>query len=233
MLIALLSDIHANGPAMAAVREAVERSDPDLVVVAGDTVGYYYWPKEVLEHLGALKARMIRGNHEDELSAARAARAKPGCSPSAWGSAIEACFAQLSDAELDQLENLPRTLTETTDHGALLVCHGSPQDPVRYVYPDISDAELSALDPEGHRWVVMGHTHYPMVRNVAGVSYVNPGSVGQPRNGVPGAAWALLDTAAGSVDFRVEEYDMSSVLLRAASTDPDLPYLQEVLVRRR
>lgn len=233
MRVALLSDIHANGPAMRAVRRAVELTGVDALLVSGDSVGYYYWPGEVLAHLSELDAQVIRGNHEDMLLRVLSEGPAPDTVRQRLGSAGLSCLAELSPADLDRLSGWPATLTLSTDEGRVLMCHGSPGDPVRYVYPDTSDGELAEMSPAGFRWVVMGHTHYPMLREVGGVTFVNPGSVGQPRNGVPGAAWALLDSRAGTVEFHVEEYAWRDVADEARVRDPDRPYLWEVLARTR
>ena len=77
----------------------------------------------------------------------------------------------------------------------------------------------------------MGHTHYPMSREIDSTLLVNPGSVGQPRNKRPGAAWAILDTEKKDVTFRNENYNIQSVVNEAVRRQPNLPYLAEVLVR--
>jgi predicted phosphodiesterase len=84
----------------------------------------------------------------------------------------------------------------------------------------------------GHDVVVLGHTHHPMVARVDGTLVVNPGSVGQPRDRIPGAAWAILDTERRAVTFRREPYDVEAVAAQAARRDPDLPHLSAVLSRR-
>jgi len=63
-------------------------------------------------------------------------------------------------------------------------------------------------------------------------TFVNPGSVGQPRDRKVGAAWALLDSDSGVVDFKRERYDMTSIVEEAREINPDLPYLSEVLLRQ-
>jgi len=70
-----------------------------------------------------------------------------------------------------------------------------------------------------------------MDRRVGQSRLINPGSVGQPRNRQPGAAWAILDTEDGMVEMRIEDYDMSELLRECRLRHPDLPYLAEVLMR--
>ena len=78
----------------------------------------------------------------------------------------------------------------------------------------------------------MGHTHYRLTRTSGSTTIVNPGSVGQPRDRQPGAAWALLETETGTCRAFIEPYDTAPIEAQARVTDPHLPYLWEVLNRR-
>jgi predicted phosphodiesterase len=79
--------------------------------------------------------------------------------------------------------------------------------------------------------VVIGHTHYSMLMRFGDALLLNPGSVGQPRDRKPGAAWATFDTVTGEVELRRERYDTGPLARGAAKRHPDMPYLAEVLTR--
>jgi predicted phosphodiesterase len=79
--------------------------------------------------------------------------------------------------------------------------------------------------------IVLGHSHYPMSHRIGKTLVVNPGSVGQPRNGEPGAHWAIFDTASNCLDFYSEEYDYSALINECKQRNPELPYLVDVLKR--
>jgi predicted phosphodiesterase len=113
----------------------------------------------------------------------------------------------------------------------VLVAHGAPWDTDQYIYPNADEALVARLDAYEEDIVVLGHTHWRKVWARGGKTIVNPGSVGQPRDRMPGAAWALLDTATGAVDLRSESYDIERLRRETAAREPDLPYLSEVLVR--
>lgn len=231
MRIALLSDIHANHLALAAVLEAVRSDRIDRLLVAGDLVGYYYEPGRVLEMLHSWMKHMVRGNHEDMLAAARNDDEVLAGIERRYGSGLRVALESLSGPQVDDLIGMPESLALEFDGYRVLLCHGSPWDTDHYVYPDADEELLARCAVAGFDAVVMGHTHYPMVRTVNGVMLVNPGSVGQPRDRRPGAAWAVLDTIAGGVELRHETYDASALMADARMRDPALPYLCEVLER--
>ena len=112
-----------------------------------------------------------------------------------------------------------------------MLCHGAPWDNDRYVYPDAQPELLERCAVQKYDLVVLGHTHYPMHRQIGDTLVVNPGSVGQPRNRQPGAHWALFDTATRSVEFHREQYDVSELVQECQQRNPELSYLAEVLIR--
>lgn len=231
MRLALLSDIHANLPALEAVVKSLAAQRCDSVIVAGDSVGYYFWPKEVFSLLNEISAVSVAGNHEVMLTNSRVDSTLLEENVARYGSGLLRCLTDLSSSQLDQIDALPHTLIMETMNGKVLICHGSPTNVDEYIYPDTSLTHLRPYVSDDVRWVVMGHTHYPMDRSEGGVTFINPGSVGQPRNGKPGAHWATLDTETGKIDFFTEQYDTTMVVNWARKLHPELPYLSEILSR--
>ncbi|MDB5865565.1 MAG: hypothetical protein JWO70_3371 [Betaproteobacteria bacterium] len=229
--IGVLGDIHGNAAALKAVLGHALREGVERLVVTGDLVGYYFDPAEVLRLLDDWDAVIVRGNHEDMLAAARADAAALPAIRKSYGSGIDVALEELSEAELDRLCALPHPLPVQLDDVRVLLCHGSPADNDEYVYPDAKPDVLDRCAVPGYDVVIMGHTHYPLQREVAGITLLNPGSVGQPRNREPGAQWALLDTATGRATLRNERYDPTAVAAQARARHPELPYLAEVLTR--
>jgi putative phosphoesterase len=230
MKIALLSDIHANDIALAAVLAAARADGVEQLICCGDFVGYYYEPGQVLSLLDAWPWIGIRGNHEDMLS-----KWLDGVGHAEihdrYGSGI-AVAAELPRATLDRLLELPERKELDIDGHRVLLCHGSSWDQNRYVYPNAADHDRCRMAANGEDLVVFGHTHYPVVWQVNHTTVVNPGSVGQPRDRKPGASWALWDTITMTVRLRRTEFDFEAVAGRAAQLDPQLPYLSDVLRRR-
>jgi len=201
--VALLSDVHANLVALEAV--LADLPEVDAIWVTGDTVGYGPDPSDVLALLRERGATMVAGNHDIAVATGRgleefnrmareAARAHRG-----W----------LSAEERDHLAALPLTL----EVGAFTLCHGSLRDPVwEYVTSQKQADATIALSRTTH--CCNGHTHVPRIFRVGERMLVNPGSVGQPRDGDARGAYALVDTEAGAIEFRRAAYDVAETARR-------------------
>jgi len=215
--IALLSDIHANLIALEAV--LAEVGEADEIWVMGDTVGYGPDPGDVLAALAERGARLVAGNHD------RAVATGAGLelfNPAARAAAL-LHREWLSVEERDLLGALPLTFA-AADY---TVCHGSPRDPLwEYVFDHRTAAAAirSAATPH----CCHGHTHVPAVMELAGGrTMINPGSVGQPRDGDPRAAYAWLDSATAAVELRRVVYDLATTQQRMRSRG-----LPEILAER-
>jgi diadenosine tetraphosphatase ApaH/serine/threonine PP2A family protein phosphatase len=232
MRIAVLSDIHANLPALDAVLTAA--GDVDAVWQLGDVVGYGPDPDGVVDRLRSIGAIGVRGNHD--------AAACGGTEIESFNTdarrAMEWTRSTISRATRDWLAALPERLS--TD-GVELV-HGSPRDPMwEYVLSrEAARANLALLAaPIG----LHGHTHLPvawiddghrieLVRPSRGESFelgdrralINPGSVGQPRDGDPAASYLILDPERGQLQWHRVTYDIAAVqaAMRAAGLPPGL-----------
>lgn len=220
MRIVLVSDIHSNADALAAVRAALPAYDE--LWCLGDTIGYGPEPNECVDQMRTLARHVLTGNHDlaslglvslvDFNALARAANL--------WNN------EQLKPEQRAFMQGLAAhlPLPEVT------LSHASPRDPIwEYILdPETARANLAYFDTPV---CFVGHTHVPMVfaqhadgridfRRGApgeivqlqpGSRYIiNPGSVGQPRDGDSRAAYAVWDTEAGTVRFNRVEYDILS-----------------------
>ncbi|MEA2660791.1 MAG: hypothetical protein QOH08_363, partial [Chloroflexota bacterium] len=146
-------------------------------------------------------AALVAGNHD------RAVATGEGLElfNAAARAAAERHRSWLSGADRDALAALPLTLEPAAGYS---ICHGSPRDPLwEYVF-DARIAAFALANAAVPRWCV-GHTHVPAVfRTGERKLVINPGSVGQPRDGDPRAAYALLDVARATAEFRRVDYDI-------------------------
>lgn len=200
------------------------------MLVAGDLVGYYYQIDKVLEMLGNWEHTMISGNHERMLHAwvrgenHQAVLAK-------YGSSLKVAENTLSQEQIDFLISLPITVNSEIAGRRFLLCHGTPWDADQYAYPDMPENVKNRLFSLPDDLIVYGHTHYQAKWECEGKIVVNPGSVGQQRDRIPGACWALWDTGTHVVSLHREAYDVTSLLAQIRMNDPELDYLSRVLTR--
>lgn len=231
MKICILGDVHGNANGLSAVLNAAKKLGAECLLITGDLVGYYFKPKEVIELIEPWRKYLVRGNHEDMLMAARNNDAVLPEIERRYGSAISVALSTLDKDHLDMLCNLPHPLELELNGMKILLCHGTPWDNNAYVYPDAEEELINKCAMQQYDVVILGHTHYPMLKQVGKTQLVNPGSVGQPRNRQPGAQWAMLDTDSKEITLHNESYDMRPLLDDIKNRHPELPYLTEVLLR--
>lgn len=231
MRIGILGDIHGNHLALAAVLSSAREKEIQKLLITGDIVGYYFWPREVLELLNDWDFEMVRGNHEDMLRQSLSDGNFLKQVDVRYGQGIRRAIEVLNTSQLDWLTSLPHPMKIEIDGCRILLCHGSPWDLNQYVYPDAPESMMEKFTAVTEDWIILGHTHYPMTRQFKGKTIINPGSVGQQRNKVRGAHWAMLDTASRKISAYVEPYDDRWISSQVSLMAPELPYLAEVLVR--
>lgn len=230
MIAAIISDVHGNADALAAVLAQAHILGCERLLVLGDLVGYYHQPQEVMQQLHEWDFSLVQGNHDAMLArAANDASFLAECTKK-YGSGLAIALETLDRSDLELLSNAPPRRLESVGDFKVLLCHGSPRDRDEYVYPDAPGEVLDACSGEGDI-VLMGHTHHPFVAVRNGVLLVNTGSVGQARDQGGVASWSTINTANGTVVSHRTEYDVRPVKRRAAEIDPGNTYLVRVLER--
>jgi putative phosphoesterase len=201
----VISDIHANWPALEAV-DAAER-DADIVLCLGDLVDYGPFPHEVIAWVRAHATHAIRGNHDHAVALREDCR----CSPSfrdASETTRELMWQMLTPEESAYLASLPLRAETHIDGMRVAMVHAAPRDPLfRYVSASAGREgwveEAQGVDAD---ILLTGHTHLPIAIQTNGLLVVNPGSVGQPKDGDPRAAYAVIED--GRVEHRRVAYDV-------------------------
>jgi len=198
MRLGLISDVHGNRVALEAVLD--DMPAVDRLLCAGDVVGYNPWPAECVAAVRGRDVPTVMGNHDRAV----ASETSFGFNSMAQAG-VEYAREHLDESALAWLARLPdeRTLLD----GRVKVVHGHPADPDRYTYP--ADFAPGMLD--GEELLVMGHTHVQHHAVFSEGMLVNPGSVGQPRDGNPDAAYAIVDLAERVVTEHRVSYDVDRV----------------------
>lgn len=212
--VAVISDVHGNAVALAAVLGEIELEGVDLIVSCGDLT----WgplPEETFELARDLNARFVRGN------------------------ADRAVLERVSESERDQwmqehhseelrdfLASFEDTVSiEVDDLGAVRLCHGSPRSDEECVTPATPEERVREFSADvDEKIIVSAHVHLQFDRDVAGIRSVNAGSVGLPYEDGPGAYWAILGP---DVEFRRTDYDVEATIERYRSIGP--PNLEQIV----
>lgn len=233
MKIAVLGDIHGNHLALEAVLAEIGKEKVDALFAVGDFLGYYYHPAEVLEMCIGREIEMIKGNHETAFLDIHGGNSHLGARyKDIYGSGLDIAEKSLSGGQIEFLRRLPEKRSVDAEGRRILFCHGSPADANEYLYPDTDENKLERFVDNKYDVFLMGHTHYPMCRKIKDILFINPGSVGQPRNSSGGGAhWLVLETGSLKVEQKVTKYDHSALVKEAMEIDPDKAYLREIFNR--
>jgi len=223
--VAVLADVHGNATALEAVLDEVVREGVELVVSCGDLT----WGPQPLETLALLEALPIpvlhvRGNADRSVVELADGSEEPRTLREAW------MVAAHGPAGRDALVAFAPTVSfEVSGLGTILCSHGSPRSDEERVTVRTPEARLrDALDGVEADLVATAHTHVQYDRRVLGRRLFNPGSVGLPYEGRPGACWALLGS---ELELRRTEYDVErAVAAYRATTDPLAEEMVELLL---
>ena len=226
---AIFSDIHGNLDALDAVLSDIESQKPDRMICLGDVVGYGATPNECVDRVRATGAEVLCGNHDHAATGQLVidyfndnARA-----------AIEWTRQALTPESLAWLKERPYEVR----HPGFLAVHASPTQPQAWDYILSAHAAAGEFDGFKEPLCFIGHSHFPVIyRQTGGAGgrvselefppnqpmalpmgarqIVNVGSVGQPRDNDPRAAWTLFDARAGTLELRRVEYPVQKAAER-------------------
>lgn len=237
MKVAVISDIHANLQALEAVLGEIDRDGHDEIWCLGDAVGYGANPNEVVEILAERCSLLLIGNHD--LAALNLIEIT-----NFSVNAAEAALWTRRNLAPDTVATLESIEGARATREAIGLSHASPRDPVWEYVIDTSVAEEN-IDFQPERVGLIGHSHIALfftrpdemsrisaaqapagtvLSLVRGEWLVNPGSVGQPRDGDPRAAWLTLDTESMRAEYRRTEYpvEVAAEAIREAALPPAL-----------
>ena len=227
MRILLLADIHANWPAL----QAVAAEPHDLCLVLGDLVDYGPEPAPCIEWVKARTRHAVRGNHDHGAAQDVVVQGRVGFKY--LTGVTRALTRSLLDAEtLRWLGRLPVSRTLSLDDTRYLMVHASPRDPLdEYCPPDAEFWARRVQNVEADV-VCVGHTHHPYVLEAGGKLVINPGSVGQPRDGDPRASYAIIEGR--DIQLKRIEYPVEQTVeaVMASALDEGVKHMLAEVFRR-
>jgi putative phosphoesterase len=228
--VAIITDIHANLPALAAALGRIDDLGIEHVFCGGDLVGYGPHPNEVCALIEERGIPTIYGNYDHAI-----ARDHDDCGCAyitpedreLGQRSVEWTLTHTGASAKDFMRELPFDLRFDVGTTPVHLVHGSPRKVNEYLFEDkpASLYERLAVAESGDV-LVFGHTHKPWVRSHGGVLFVNCGSVGKPKDGDPRGAFAVLEAGERGVEVTIErvEYDAAAVAadVRAAGLPGEL-----------
>lgn len=217
MIVLLLSDIHANLESIEAIKE-----DYDQLLVLGDVIDYGPNPAECLAFVRENAHRTVRGNHDHAVAFGMDC----GCSYKYKQLSIatrDFTLNVLGENDLKFLREMPLIQEFKLSGYNFYMVHASPTDNLfKYITPKTPDEEIEneirTIDSD---FILLGHSHIPMIKNVNGRTLINPGSTGQPRDGVAKVSYAILDLDEGDVRIKRASYDVSKTIEKMKNINLD------------
>ena len=217
MKVAIISDIHANIHALAAVWEDIRSQKPDRVYCLGDLVGYGAYPNEVVDFIRKRAIPTVMGNFDEgagfdfddcgclyqDLELKRLA-----------DQSLEWTQAHISRENKAFLRSLPVQIRIEQKRPKLLMVHGSPRKINEYLYQDRPQATFEHMARiAGSDVIFFGHTHLPYRKKVGRTNFINAGSVGKPKDGDPRAGYVLAKLSwPARIEHRRVNYDVAAAV---------------------
>lgn len=204
MRILLVADIHANWPALQALKEPF-----DVCLCMGDLVDYALEPGPCIEWVRTNARYTVRGNHDHGVAQNVGVSGHNGFK---YLTSVTRPLTRerVSPSDVRFLAGLPLTRMVTIDETRILMVHATPRDPLDEWAPAEESFWTRRLEGVDADIVCVGHTHTPYVLEVGGTLVVNPGSLGIPRDGDPRASYAILEDH--NMELRRYEYPVEETV---------------------
>jgi putative phosphoesterase len=215
MRVLVIADLHANWPAL----QAVAAVPHDVCLCLGDLVDYGLDPSPCIAWVREKAQHVVRGNHDHGVAQDVRITGRTGFKY-LTGATRTLTREFVMDDDLRYLSRLPLSRMVSFEHTRYLLVHATPRDPLDEYAPPDEEFWKRRLQNVEAEVVCVGHTHIPYVLEVGDKLVINPGSVGQPRDGDPRASYAIIE------DYKVEllraEYPIEETVATVqASSLPD------------
>ena len=214
MKICIFSDVHGNIEALSKML-VQEANEVDLFIFAGDIFGYFYGQREIIDRFSSMSNLVeIKGNHDKNYLASK----KLDKFTDRYGSSYK---ISLTDKQYKYINDLPDKAEIMIEGKHFGIFHGGPSEYLEQrLYPD-SIEEINQIAKEiNYDYLIIGHTHYQFLYETNRKVIINPGSLGQPRDG-KGFSYCLLDTSTGSCIFKSVDVEITTLLRSVEENDAD------------
>ncbi len=234
--LAIVTDIHANLPALEAALARIEQLGIEQIYCGGDLVGYGPHPNQVCALIEDLQIPTIYGNYDYAIG-----RDLEDCGCAyvdqhdrdLGQQSVDWTLAHTDQRSKDFMRGLPFDLRLELAGTLVRLVHGSPRKVNEYLFEDKPARTFERIAAGADCDVlVFGHTHKPWIHEYGSVLFVNCGSVGKPKDGDPRAAFAVLRPTGDGVDLSIErvDYDAESVAREVAAVGLPGEYAEKLVL---
>jgi len=231
MKVCVISDIHGNYDALKKCIEEAKKLDVKKFLCLGDYVGYYYEPEKCIDLLLDLNAVCIKGNHEKIFLDLVKNKRKLRYYASKYGNGIKVALKKLKKKHINFIKKLPNTKKITINKKKILLCHGSPWKNNEYVYPNKFLKFKRKLSNYNFDNILLGHTHIQMKKKINSKVILNPGSVGQPRDGEGLIKWLIIDYSKMRYEFKKTFFDNTKIIKQVMTYDKNKKNLLKYFIK--
>ena len=231
MKLLIFSDIHGNNHAFSAfVKSLSAQNEQYELLFLGDFIGYYYGANEIISYCRENNISCVLGNHDKYFLDILDGKLSLEKYVKKYGHSYEIALNTVSKENVSFLRRLDKKIILTNDKKKAYICHGSPLDNLEgRIYPD-TDLSIFESVVDGFNYVITGHTHHKMNRNHGSTTFLNPGSLGQQRDG-KGCSYMFLDLREDAYSFQTVNYSIASLEREIDRYDAGRNGLKNVLRR--
>lgn len=225
MKFVIFSDIHGNADSFEAFLNKAVIHTEDIVVFCGDIAGYYYDADKCIELMSSITNLIaVRGNHDQYYINAFHDEKLTEQFVKKYGTS----YRIKSEKTFAFFKGLPLQRKIYRNDCQILIQHGSPRELLEgRIYPDTELQEQTE-----NTVYICGHTHYQMYRKKGTGIWINPGSLGQPRDG-KGFSYCVFDMENMEIEFHTFSIDTTNLIMKIECNDPGKTYLKKVFYRNR
>lgn len=230
MRLVIFSDIHGNQYAMRSFLKQIVTIPYDRIIFCGDIFGYYYGQEEIIRKMLKIdKLIWLRGNHDQYAVDLYDRKAEQEFYVQKYGHCYDDIVQKYAEENINLFRQKPCDISIDVEGKRIGIFHGTPNMPLEgRLYPkdEITDEEAY----NKYDYVILGHTHFRMDRTIGDTRIINPGSLGQQRDG-RGCGYAVLDTKKDILEYHDITYDRASLYEEIDHYDKALEKLKTILER--
>lgn len=225
----VFSDVHGNIHAFKSFLSKISNEKYEKLIFLGDFVGYYYNPNEIIEACIDLGVTCLLGNHDSYFLRMLNSELDEGDLVRKYGHSYQRARTSITQKSIDFLLGLQPELNIKILQKNVLFCHGAPTNPLEgRIYPD---TDLSAFkDFHSFDYIICGHTHHKMARKFGNTWFLNPGSLGQQRDG-KGCSYLSIDFSLDAWMIETVDYDINALESQVDMYDQGAARFKQVLRR--